>query len=143
MIPRRQFIGSSSTLAGALGILPAEAPEGEQPSAQRVDPELRPIVEALDRVAFELRLQRGFSEITAVRDAQKAYLKGNGKLPDFIEVGADIWFAIHDWHVRWQQDLNLGQDANGRYTILLLRTVVILRQDMPERFVGQPYDTVR
>ena len=143
MIPRRHFIGSTSTLAGALGIPPADDAEAQTASAQRGDPELRPIVDALDRVASELRLQRGFSEITAVRDAQKAFLKTNGKLPDFIEVGTDIWFAIHDWHVRWQQDLNLGQDANGRYTILLLRTAVILRQDMTDRFIGLPYDTAR
>jgi hypothetical protein len=143
MIPRRHFIGRSSTLAGALGFLPAEEAEGQTPTAQRVEPELRPIVDALDRLALELRLQRGFAEIGPVRDAQRLFLRQNGKLPDYIEVGADTWFAIHDWHVKWQQDLNLGLDASGRYTLLLLRTIVILRQDLPDRYVGQPYDTVR
>ena len=143
MIPRRRFIGTSSTLAGVLGILPEEDAEAQTTSAQRRVPELRPVVDALDRMALELRQQRTFSDLVLVRDAQKAFLKANGKLPDFIEVGATIWFAIHDWHVKWQQPINLGRDASNRYTILLLGTLVILRPDMPDIFMGLPYDAIR
>ena len=143
MIPRRRFIGGSATLAGALGTLATADVEVDAASPQRVDPDLRPVVDALDRLRDELRQQRGFAEILPVRDAQRVFLRANGKLPDFIEVGADVWLAIHDWHVRWQQPLQLGRDVSGRHTVLLLQTVVILRPDVPVTFMGLPYDASR
>jgi hypothetical protein len=142
MIPRRRFI-ETTAFAGALGIAPAADAQQQAPPPRVVDPDLRPVVEALGQIRFELAAQHGFNELSPVRDPLRQFLKQNGKLPDFIEVGSDIWFAVHDWHVRWQQPLNLGQDPAGRYTIGLLRTIVIMRPDLPERFVGQPYDTPR
>jgi hypothetical protein len=142
MIPRRRFI-ETTALAGALGIAPA-AEAQQAPPARVGDTDLRPVVEALSQIRTELAAHRAFAELSPVRDPQRQFLKQNGKLPDFIEVGSDIWFAIHDWHVRWQQPVAVGQDPSGRYyTIGLLRTVVIMRQDLPDRFVGLPYDTPR
>ena len=94
----------------------------------------------LDRIRGELQNQRQFIEISTVRDAQKAFLRVNGKLPDMIEVGPDTWFGAHDWHVRWQQPLDIGRDALGRYTLRLLGTLLILRAEMPGSYVGTPFD---
>ena len=44
---------------------------------------------------------------------QLSYLKANGKFLDFIDVGSDVWYAVHDWHVRLQQQLVFGRDAVG------------------------------
>jgi hypothetical protein len=55
-------------------------------------------------------------------------------------VGGDVWFAVHDWHVRWQQPLTVGRDPLGRYTIVLNQTAVIMRPDSLANFVGIPYD---
>jgi hypothetical protein len=83
---------------------------------------------------------RTFPEINSIRDAQRTFLRANLKMPDYIEVGGGPWFSLYDWHVRWQQQLNLGRDAQGRYTILFMGTTVILRADSPDSFMSLPYD---
>jgi hypothetical protein len=143
MIPRRGVLGSA--VLAALGIVAGNATAdpspataaGGQPSPERSN-EL--VADAIAQLRKELQAQRQFTEIDAIREAQKQYLRANAKLPDFIEVGADIWFAVHDWHVRWQQPLTMGRDALGRYTILLVATAVIMRTDSAANFLGQPYD---
>jgi hypothetical protein len=90
--------------------------------------------------ALAAALEGEAAEIAAVRDAQKTFLRANGKFPDFIDVGLDVWLAAHDWHVRWQQPLSLGRDAQGRYTVTLLGTTLVMRIDATANFVGIPYD---
>jgi len=46
----------------------------------------------------------------------------------------------YDWHMRLQQPLVLGRDANGRYTMMLGFTALVLRQDAVANFIGIPYD---
>jgi hypothetical protein len=41
--------------------------------------------------------------------------------------------------IRWQQPTTLGRDAIGRYTILLMQTIVIVRPETKDS-VGPPYD---
>ena len=87
-----------------------------------------------------LTLFRQFNEIAPIRAAQKTYMRSNGKLPDFIEVGSDVWFQVYDWHVRWQHPLEQGRDAQGRLTMAMNNTLIILRPDALGNFVGLPYD---
>ena len=61
-------------------------------------------------------------------------------MPNYIEVGAGHWFSLYDWHVRWQQPLNLTRDLLGRYTITYLGTAIVLRTEMPDQFLSAPYD---
>jgi hypothetical protein len=142
MIPRRDVL-TGGLVAGVLGVNAPEQPQAA--TRQTADLDLRPLVEAVDRVRTdlraELRSQRSFGEIRPIRDAQKAFLRANSKLPDFIEVGVDAWFEAYDWLVRWQQPMTLGRDGLGRYTLPLLQTTVVLRLDMPVDAVGLPYDS--
>lgn len=134
MIPRRELLGSG--LVG--GVLGAFA----EPEAQRAgDLDTAQIVRALNELRTEVRNQRQFVEIAAVREAQVTFLRSNGKLPDFIDVGTDIWFAVYDWHIRWQQPLNVTRDGNGRLTLLLLSTQLILRTEVQGSYMSLPYDT--
>jgi hypothetical protein len=127
-------------LAGADGAKAAPAAAGGA-QRDRGDEGADKIANAIDRLREEVRAERQFTEIAGIRDAQKTYLRVNGKFPDYIEVGSEVWFAVHDWHVRWQQPLTLGRDALGRYTIVLNQTAVILRPDSLVNFVGIPYDS--
>lgn len=120
------------------GVLGAFAEPEAQRSAESLD--VTQIVRALTDLRSEIRNQRRFTEIAAVRDAQVTFLRSNGKLPGFIDVGSDVWFAVHDWHVRWQQPLNISRDAAGRMTLLLLSTQVILRPEAAANFISLPYD---
>jgi hypothetical protein len=137
MIARRELL-SGSALGGWLG--GARAAAGADPAPQdRID--LGGVVKSLEALRGELAQIRNSPEIADVREQQKQFLRQAGKLPDFIEVGVDIWFDAYDWHVRNQLPPAVGRDAAGRYTISLLDTVLIMRADLPSaRFIGVPYD---
>ena len=75
-----------------------------------------------------------------IREAQLTFLRGNGKLPDYIDVGTDLWFSAYDWHVRWQQPLTVGRDPGGRLTLQLIATQLVLRSDAQGNFMSLPYD---
>jgi hypothetical protein len=138
MIARRHLLGTT-LFRGLLGAttLPAEGEYG-----QLSDPRAQEIVDGLKEIrrAIESQRQPNNAEIVGLRQRQMDFLRTSGKFPDFIEAGSDVWFGVYDWHVRHLQPLTLGRDPTGRYTILLMSTVVILRPDSSPTFVGNPYD---
>ena len=141
MFSRRQLMGGGgvSALLGVLGAREASADSGVV-AVQRSRDEEAQVADAVDRLRDELRVQRTFGEIAVIRDAQKTFLRQNGKLPDYMDVGADVWFAAYDWHVRWQQPITLGRDATGRLTLQMLQTAIVLRPDTATNFTSLPYD---
>jgi hypothetical protein len=140
MVARRRLLGGG-VLAGVLGVLAAEPADAAaaQRQSEKQSENMTEVTDAIDKLRQELRNERLFTELTAVREAQVRFLAANGKFPDFIEVGTDVWWALHDWHIRWHQPITLGRDAIGRYTILLMQTIVIMRPDMKDS-IGLPYD---
>jgi hypothetical protein len=135
MFSRRALLGGGlGTMLGSLAATPTAA----QGSADAADD--ASVAKEVAALRDELRIQRQFTELTAVREAQRAFLRLNGKFPDYMEVGFDVWFGVHDWHVRWQQPMTLGRDALGRYTIALNQTVLVLRPDVAGGFTGIAYD---
>ncbi len=138
MVARRRLLGGS-VLGGVLGVLAADRAESADAAAQRQSENMTEVTDAIDKLRQELRNERLFTELAALREAQVRFLAANGKFPDFIEVGTDVWWALHDWHVRWQQPITLARDAMGRYTILLMQTIVIMRPETKDS-IGLPYD---
>ena len=136
---RRRDLLSSGTLGALLGsaVVPAGA---AQSSGQASDRAIDHVAAAIGELRAELRDERQFNEIAPIRAAQKTYMRSNGKLPDFIEIGADVWFQVYDWHVRWQHRIEQGRDAQSRLTLAMNGTLVILRPDALGDFVGLPYD---
>jgi hypothetical protein len=137
MIRRRQVLGGALA-GGVFGALAEPEVEAAAQSSDRVD--LAPIVRALNDLRGEVRVQRQFVEIAALREAQLVFLRSNGKLPDYIDVGTEHWFAAHDWHIRWQQPLNVSRDASGRLTLVLMSTLLILRPEAQPNYMSLPYD---
>lgn len=134
MIERRQLL----TMSGLLGAL---APDGDAAAGQQLSPQAtQDIVNAIKDVRTTLAAESSFAEIAPVRAKQLDYLKANGKFPDFIDVGSDVWYAVHDWHVRLQQTLVFGRDTVGRYTLMLGFTALVLRPEAVVTFISTPYD---
>ena len=141
MVDRRELL-AGGILGGLAASFGADEVEAAGAAVQR-DPsaeDFRQIVEALNRLRTQIADQRAFTEINPIRDAQRSFLRANQKMPDYLEVGSNFWFPLYDWHVRWQQPLNLGRDAQGHYTILFMGTTVILRAENPDNYMGAPYD---
>jgi hypothetical protein len=112
------------------------APEAGQTS----DRSGQDIVQALKDLRTALTAPRPFTEIQPVRNKQIDFLRAEGKFPDYIDVGVDVWFGVYDWHLRQLQPTTLGRDSSGRYTLTLMTTMLVLRMDADARFIGVPYD---
>ena len=143
MIPRRNLVtgGLVGSVLGALGAGDeVEAAPVAAPGADVTDEMVAKIVAAIAGLRTEVQGLKSFPEIAPVRDAQMTHLRATGKFPDYIDVGTNLWFAVHDWHIRWQQPLTLGRDTLGRYTLLFGQTTLIMRVDAIPAFIGVPYD---
>ena len=138
MIERRDLL----TLGGVLSVLaPAGSPDEGVATGQANERQLQEIATAINGLTARVAQSQSFLEIAGVRARQFEFLRGNGKFQDFIDVGAHVWTAIYDWHVRMQQPLTLSRDGNnGRYTMMFAFTAIVLRQDALPNFIGIPYD---
>ena len=138
MIARRHLLGN--TLFGGLFAMASASAPPPGVDGQITERQAQDLVDALKGLRTALETPQSFSEITRLRQLQLDFLKSSGKFPDFIDAGADVWFALHDWHIKHLVPVNLGRDASGRYTIMLLTTAIVLRPDILPTFVGLPYD---
>jgi hypothetical protein len=139
MIDRRELL----TLGGLLGGLAARddnADSAAYGTAEVSDRSVQDVVSALKAISTAVYAAQSFDAIAPLRRQQIDYLKATNKFPDFIDVGVDVWLAVHDWHIRLQQPLVLGRDGNGRYTMSLQFTTLVLRPDVTSNFISTPYD---
>ena len=141
MLARRRMLGTT-LFGGLLGAtIPASGSRTEQ-NAQMSERQTMEIVDALKDIRKAIDVPQGpFTEIAGVRQKQVDYLKATNKFPEFIDVGLDVWFAIHDWHIKHLQQIVFGRDGNGRYTITLMGTQVVMRPDLVPSFISLPYDS--
>ena len=128
MIGRRQLFGGA--LLAGLG----EGGQAPDRASQDMAEALKDIRKSIDQWLPP------YAEIKDIRQKQIDYLRSAGKFPDFIDVGTTVWFGVHDWHVRHLQPMTLGRDVNGRYTIQLLATSLVMHPDMVPTGIGNPYD---
>jgi hypothetical protein len=135
---RRHLVsgGLLAGLAGAFGFPSAAAgaqqrrEEGDERTAAAID-ELRKVVD------------RGFQvspELARIREQQRIFMRANQKFPDYIEVGIGVWESVYDWHVRHQRPVLVGRTTDGRYTMTVMETLLLLRPEQAETFVGFGFD---
>jgi len=146
MVSRRTVLHGPA-FGGLLAALapPAEAEAGAPAAPQReteqaIQEGSRALAKAVQDLRDEIKRQDDFWELGPLRDPIKMFLRTTGKFPDYIEVGIDVWQQVYDWHVRYQQPLTVGRNAEGRYTIMLMGTMVVMRVETSLGFVGIPFD---
>ncbi len=136
MIARRELL-ASTVLSGVLGRDRSEATPEPQASDRAVDD----IVKALKDLHGTLAAQQSFADILPLRQRMIEFLRANAKFPDFIDVGVEVWFAVYDWHIRHLQEMKIGRDGSGRYTLAFQQTTtLVLRPDAERTFISIPYD---
>ena len=157
MLARRRMLGTT-LFGGLLGsaipaslsgrsrtaaVAEAEAETGPADQGnQASERQLTEIADALKDIRKAIEAPPGaFVEILPIRQKQMDYLRATNKFPDFIDVGLDVWFAVHDWHIKHQQQPALGRDANGRHTISVMGTQLVMRPDLVPTFISAPYDS--
>jgi hypothetical protein len=101
---------------------------------------------AIDRFrdSFERQFEQVYTAkwkgVSRVRQQQRTWLMATRKYPDFLEIGLDVWDNIYDWHVAYQQPLNVSRLTDGRYAMLFSFTTLLLRPDQNPDFVGYAFD---
>jgi hypothetical protein len=143
MVPRRTVLsGAAAGLAATA--LPGLGEAAVEPQGR--DDREREIVDTLRQILGELRDQRnvcgdpGCAFVDRIRQNQKIFFKANGKFPDFVDVGVDVWERLYDWHVRTMQPLNVTRLGDGRLSMSFMLSTLVLRADVGNDFVSQAYD---
>ena len=112
MVNRRAIV--SGLLGGFVGGTASRPSSAEAITGDSCD--LGPVVSAIDRLRDdEMRKQRVFWELEPIRQHQRNFLRAFNKYPDFLEVGADIWHDVCDWHIRYDQAMTLGGDSHAAH----------------------------
>jgi hypothetical protein len=143
MIERRDVMGGGL----AAGVAAMFSPAPAAAAAQREGQDAERVAAAVN----DLRqtVQAGFDSfrigpwraVGLIREQQRSWLRSTQKYPDFIEVGLNAWEGLHDWHVRYQQPINMARMPDGRYAMVFMFTTVILRPELQPDYISLPYDT--
>ena len=138
MVQRRNLM-SGGLVAGLASMMApaasAEAAVDDEQSTQAIN-RFRETVER----QFEQSYSSRWRGVTSVRQQQRTWLQATRKYPDFMEVGLNVWDNIWDWHVVYQQPLNVTRVADGRYGMSFMFTTLLLRPDVNPDFVGYAFD---
>ena len=145
MLSRREVV-----TGGVFGALTASAVSEAESAGQSVDTVvlergltgLRQQLEQIRTVLDDgLRQQSlAFGLIVPVRRAFDQFVRVNGKFPDYLEVGAAVFYEVYDWHVRHGQAITVSRLADSRTAIQFMFTQLILRYEQDPAFVGVPFD---
>ena len=136
----RRHLVSGGLLAGLAGAFGFPSAAAGAPQQRREDSDERTAM-AVD----ELRkvVDRGLQvspELARIREQQRIFMRANQKFPDYLEVGIGVWENVYDWHVRHQRPVAVGRTTDGRYTMPVMETLLILRPEQAETFVGFGFD---
>ena len=142
MVSRREVIS-----AGVLGTLSPGVPENaaaatqDMTSVSRSLNDIKAEVEDLNEL-FGRYMGNSMSIglVGDVRGKIEQYLKTSGKFPEFLEVGTTVFYDVYDWHVRYQQQIQVTQLSDQRMMIKFMFTQLILRWEQASNYIGAPYD---
>ena len=137
MVPRRDLVGGGVIAGLAALVAPgaAGAADGDAQSAAAIN-QLR---ETFERQFDDVYTSK-WRGVSRVRQQQRTWMAATHKYPDFIEIGLDVWDNVYDWHVVFQQPLNVTRLGDGRYAMAFMFTTLLLRPEQAPNFVGYPFD---
>ena len=132
---RRELLTAALASAGAVahGAGPAHAAE-EDGNAQVLG-DIRRELQTIRAACCEVP-----GEVQRIRMTQNAFLRSTSKFPDMIDVGTHYWEAIYDWLRLSPQPVEVTQLPTGRYGMRFGFTILVLRPDAPEDFLGTAQD---
>jgi hypothetical protein len=137
MLSRRELIAGGAAVHMA---------RGDAAAAQRTSGEPdRDSANALAGIAQTLADIRSQYVITTpvynqLRDRQRQFYRLNQRFPECIDVGIRAWESMQEWHIRHLRPLNINRGGDGRWQMDFIMTVLVLKHELPENEIGQPYD---
>jgi hypothetical protein len=135
------MISRRSLLAGSAGAGALIASEDVTATSRQTDDTryLTEMISELREIRRAVSIE-GTQAIALVRGAQRTYLKNSGRFPEFIDVGYDVFQSAMDWLIAVRQPVTINRLPDGRYTVALFASTIVLRPDFPDNYVGQGYD---
>jgi hypothetical protein len=133
--------------AGVLGSLagapaPVEAAQSNdailKEGMKGIKDEIESVGNALERGLVGPSVAAG--AISRVRDRYTTHLRATGKFPDFMEIGASIFYDVYDWHIRYTQQIQITRISEQRFAIQFMFTQLVVRWEQDPNFLGVPYD---
>jgi hypothetical protein len=133
MVSRRELIAVGAGLGQLRGTDAAAAQRGSDPD---YSDELRSIRDALTA----LRNRVATPAVAEIRDRQRTFFRLNQRFPEAIDVGIRVWERMQDWHIENGRALTIQRGGDGRWQMDFIMTVLVLKHELPENEIGQPYD---
>jgi hypothetical protein len=149
MLTRRELVTGTALGALATTTSRSESTAAEEPEPQDVDnAAIRRIAEktteidqTLDNLSSTVRSNSlAFGFVPRLRDAFTLYWKSHGKMPEFCEIGVAVFYDIYDWHVKNQLAVPVSRFAENRMAITFMFTLLLVRLDQADNYVGIPFD---
>jgi hypothetical protein len=145
MITRRDVVtagalGVLSTAATAEGAGHAEAQSHEQISAEAlrgIRSDLSQIRSILNGALNEPSVAVGV--VASVRQQFEIFIRAHQKYPDYCEVGLRVFNDLYDWHVKFQQPIEITR-VDNRMALRFMFTWMVLIPGQDPMFIGIPYD---
>jgi len=135
----------SATASGEMTGLAAETGAGEAQSPEAVTAQaLHDIAQEMGEIRKLLRdglIGPSLSDgvIVEIRRQFGLFLRANQKYPDFCEIGPGAFTDVYDWHVRYQQPIEVSR-VDNRTAFRFMFTWLVLRPEQAENYVGIPFD---
>lgn len=141
MVSRRFLIAGGLFAGVPMALAPPAAHATRPPTSNGTDDNSLLLAEIRD----ELRALRPScqlprcAEIDQIRAEQRTFLRGRQKLPEFIDVGIDVWDRAYEWLVATRQPVEITRLSDGRNRLAFMMTTLVLRPDATGGFVGFGY----
>jgi hypothetical protein len=142
MISRREAMGAGlfATLSGPPSAETAQSRDDAEAvrALKDIKGELESVGNAVDRGLVGPSVAAG--SIGRIRDRFSTHLRAAGKFPDFMEIGLNLFYDVYDWHVRYNQQIQITRLAEQRFTIQFMFTQLIVRWEQDVNYMGVPFD---
>jgi hypothetical protein len=135
MLSRRDLIAGGAAMT-QLRAGEAVAAQRDSGSNDATASELRSIREVL----VALQNKAATPTVNQIRDRQRNFLRLNQRFPECIDVGIRVWERMQDWHIENGRVLTIQRAGDGRWQMDFILSVLVLKHELPENEVGQPYD---
>ena len=134
MLSRRELIAGGAAVQLARGDAAAAQRGSDDDSA----PQLRSIRDVLDAMRAQYTVQTPI--VAQLRERQRQFLRVNQRFPECIDVGIRVWEQMQDWHIKHLRPLTIHRAGDGRWQMDFIMSVLVLKPEMNDNEVGQPYD---
>jgi hypothetical protein len=81
-----------------------------------------------------------YGGVGVVKTRIQDYAKTSGRFPEYCDIGLAVFYDVYDWHVRYQQQIQISRIADQRMAIQFMFTQLVLRWENDVNYVGTPFD---